>query len=93
MLKKTAIVKLTSAQAGELTGKPLSGPAGESPYLVRGLFLNEATGGFSIRYRDGMLSVDHSCLGSRPVPMTRCALVVFLKSPPKQVFVTCSMDE
>jgi hypothetical protein len=93
MLQKVSIVKLKMTQAQALTGKRLSAPVGEIPYLVRALYLNEATGGFSVSFLENKLWVHHDCLGNHPIPMTRSALVVFLKTIPKQVYVTCSMDE
>jgi hypothetical protein len=63
------------------------------PYLVRGLYLNEGTGAFSVCFRDTTLWVAHGSLGSHAVPMKRRPLVVFLEHAPTKVYVSVSITE
>jgi hypothetical protein len=61
-------------------------PQGKKAFLVRSLYSNE-TGGYSLYYWKGNLSIAHFSLGSsfnaNPLP-----LVVLLNSPPVELFVT-----
>lgn len=63
------------------------------PYLVRGLYLNEGTGAFSVYFRDTTLWVVHGSLGKHAVPMKRRPLVVFLEHVPTKVYVSVRMAE
>ncbi len=63
------------------------------PYLVRGLYLNEGTGAFSVYVRDTTLWVVHGSLGKHAVPMKRRPLVVFLEHVPTKVYVSVRMAE
>jgi hypothetical protein len=62
---------------------------------VRGIFLNEDTGGYAITYypKDNYIIVCHASLGRGPFPMERQALMVYLDHEPKQVYVTCALAE
>lgn len=63
------------------------------PYLVRGVVLNESTGGFGVSECERTVVVSHGSLGrSWPTPDRR-ALVVFLVNEPMDVIVTTSMAE
>ena len=93
MLLTVPVVKLSMAQAEELTGKRLIISTGRTPHLVRALFYNAATGGFEVRSRGTELSVVHSSLSFRSMSMKRSALIVLLTSTPTQVYVTCNVAE
>ena len=61
-------------------------PQGKKAFLVRSLYSNE-TGGYSLLYWKGRLSIAHFSLGGsfhpNPLPLS-----VLLKSPPLELFVT-----
>lgn len=61
----------------------------QQPYLVRAVYQNEATGGFSVRIKDAALLVLHSSLG-QPNEKQKTALVVCLRSAPTDLFVSSS---
>ena len=67
--------------------------AAHDHYLLRGLYLQEGTGSFIVYARDGQVLVHHGCLGRRPVPMNRTAVVARLSERPTEVYTTCTMDE
>lgn len=93
MLSDVGCVELSPEQVHHFLGRSLSPVPGNKPYLVRGVYLNPATGGFSVKVLDDKLRVHHSCLGSSAVPMKRQALIVQLERMPKEVYVGCSMAE
>jgi len=62
-------------------------------YLVRAVYLNEATGSFYVSQKGSELKVHHGCSGGHAVPMKRTAVIVQLRESPTEVFVTCSMAE
>ena len=64
-----------------------------TPYLVRGLLLNRATGGFTVYVLEDQVVVYHRSLGRSAVPMTRQPLVLQLQQPPQEVYVAVSMAE
>lgn len=65
--------------------------AGSSLFLVRAVFLNRDTGGFTVTPVWSDLLVEHGSLGRSAVPMKRQALIVRLPQKPETVFVSCSM--
>jgi len=93
LLQDVAIVELTDQQAAEFIGQALPEAPGTKPYLVRGVYLNRETGGFSVYILEDQLLIRHSSLGSSPSPMKRQALVLQLERRPAEVFVTCSMAQ
>ncbi len=93
LLEEVAILELTDAQASAFTGETLPQVPGTRAYLVRGVYLSEGTGSFSVTVYDGQLVVFHGSLGSGSYTMRRQALVIQLEQPPDDVFVTCSMTK
>lgn len=100
LLRSTSSVCLNKAKAALFCSRndnkrtiEKASSKGTTPYLVRGLFLNESTGAYSVIRLPNALWIDHGSLGKNPVKMKRQALIVFIKQQPKQVFVTCSMAE
>jgi hypothetical protein len=83
--------RLSADEAARLTGKQLS--AGGEYVLLRAVVLHEGTGGFDIGINGRAVNVHHGCLGRRPVPMRRKALVAVLPAVPETVYVSCSMAE
>ena len=83
---------ITVEQEKALLGRELPLPKGHQVFLLRGVCLNERTGGgFGVSAKDGYVLVYHWCMGHWPVPMKRRAVVVILAEPPREVFVSCSM--
>jgi hypothetical protein len=76
-----------------LGGSMESPPEGAKLFLVRAVYYNPGTGGFSAYMENGKLLVQHHCLGKKSVPMKRTALVMALPEAPKEVYVGCGMDE
>ncbi|MHC4431859.1 MAG: hypothetical protein ACYTBS_08475 [Planctomycetota bacterium] len=93
LLESRSWRRLSVAEVMELLGKDADTPTGKHLYLLRAVYLNAETGGFSVRHKDGIVHVHHSSLGRRAVPMKRGAVIVPLNSDPENVYVTCSMDE
>ena len=93
LLEEVAIVPLTREEATEFLGEELSDVPGAEPYLTRGIYLNRATGSFSVYILEDQLRIHHRSLGRRAVPMKRQALVLQLERKPAEVYVTCSMAE
>jgi len=70
------------------------GPESSKLYLVRAVSLNEGTGAFRVTLLPSAdIVVTHDSLGHYPVPMKRRPIIVELDSPPRNVYVTCSMAE
>jgi hypothetical protein len=89
MLEKQWFYKLTADQAQEFTGK--SGPkqSDKTPYLVPAIYYERGSGKFYVSTLGKYLSINHDSLGPWPAAMKRDALVVFLKTEPTLLFVTC----
>jgi hypothetical protein len=93
--------RLSSAEAERISrdevtkyaAKPLKLAQHEEPYLVRGLYLNRGTGGFTVKYDGRDLYVHHGSLGHHAVPMSRQPLLVALPRAPEHVYVLVSMAE
>lgn len=83
--------RLTAEEAARFVGRPL--PAGGEYILLRAVVLFEGTGGFEVGVSGSAVRVHHGCLGRRPAPMTRKALVAVLPAVPEVVFVSCGMAE
>jgi hypothetical protein len=62
-------------------------------YLLRAVFLNQATGSFYVTQRGNELEVHHAYLGKHAVPMKRGAVIVALHDSPIEAYVTCRMAE
>ena len=93
LLQDVSSVQISSAQAAEFVGAPLPDVPGTTPYLVRGLLLNRATGGFTVYVLEDQVTIYHRSLGRSAVPMIRQPLVVQLQKPPQEVYVAVSMAE
>lgn len=93
LLEKRQIVKISIGQLNYFAKQQVQAVENYAFYIVRGVFLNEETGGFSIFIEGKRLWVYHGSLGHFPVPMKRKALIVSLDQMPDEVFVTCMMDE
>lgn len=91
-LQESPWVKLSQQEAEKFLGQPFPAMGGEV-VLLRGLSLNEANGAFSVTWRNGAVRVHHGCLGNRPMPTTRRAIVARLPAVPSVVYVDCSMAE
>ncbi len=92
-LKESAFVEIAEAEAREWAGAALPIQAEKRFFLVRGLFYNRDTGEFALYRRAGKLLVHHTSLGHGIFPMQRRALVVQLDRPPREVYVSCDINE
>jgi hypothetical protein len=93
-LATQVVMELTEREAAALTGQGLQPTSGTKPYLLRGVYLNWGTGGYSAYVLpDNDVIVHHGCLGRFPVPMKRRAVVLRLDFAPRNVYVACSMAE
>ena len=93
-----AAADTSAAPAATSAAAPAAGPAKPAaaasadqklkPYLVRGILLPGAQGGFTAEHRDNALWVSYNGLsGTAPKPVHK-ALIVFLATPPATVYVT-----
>jgi hypothetical protein len=85
LLAERPIRALSQVEAQSFAGKHYRCPEGLTPYLVRAIYGQGATGGYSLSRFEGELLVQHSSLGS-PV-YHRAALVVNLPSEPQRLFI------
>ena len=90
-LADSPVKRISAAEAARLIGHPLL--TGREYVLLRAVVLFESTGGFDIGVSGASVLVHHGCLGRRPAPMGRKAVVAVLPSVPELVFVSCSMAE
>jgi hypothetical protein len=95
LLCNASVVRIDDSRVKLFCGRAVSRRTykGSAWYLVRGLFLSEATGAYSVISIGDVLWIDHASLGKTARKMERQALVVRLNRAPKRVFVTCSMIE
>lgn len=92
-LAEHPVVPLSRQEAAAAVEGYKAGGDSLQPYLVRALYLNYGTGGFSL-YRSGTsLAAVHSSLGKSAVPMKRRALVILLPVPPQELYIEVFMDE
>jgi hypothetical protein len=89
MLEKQWFYKLTLQQAHEFIGKEVPRPSGKTPYLVPAVYYERGTGSFFLATLGKKLWIDHDSFGPWATVMKRDALVVFLKTEPALLFVTC----
>jgi len=92
-LREVGCVEVSAERASELSGKKVESAVGRGLFLVRGVCLNRATGGFVVVPLGRELLVHHASLGRSAVPMKRQPLIVRLAQQPEVVFVSCSMAE
>jgi hypothetical protein len=85
--------QIDAEKAKELVGSEVGSDGDGELYLLRGLYLQEGTGSFTVYAREGHVLVHHGCLGHGPVPMNRTAVVARLSQPPTDVYTMCTMDE
>ena len=93
ILKDSQIIEISNKELIYFSDQPIQISGSKKMYLVRGVFLNEGTGSFSIYSKGNQLWVYHGSLGHNPVPMKRKALVIALNQKPVEIFITCMMDE
>jgi hypothetical protein len=91
-LERGPCLEVPEPEAAELAGRPLGG-AGGHLVLLRALSWDTPYGGFSLSWRPGRVRVNHGCLGTRPLPMIRRAVVARLPDVPTEVFVDLGMAE
>jgi hypothetical protein len=90
-LSEAPAKRVSADEAARLTGKQL--PGGWEYILLRGVVLNERTGGFGVDVKGRSVHIHHSCLGRHAVPMVRKALIAVLPALPDEVYISCHMAE
>ena len=91
---RSPFVEISLEQAKDLVGLPLLPHPGAKIYLVRAVYLDRRSGAFQVyRLSGNDILVYHECLGGRPLPMKRQALVLQLNQPPREVFTLCRMGD
>ena len=93
LLKSSSVVKVSNFTASEMIGEKVKSHIGKSPYLVRGIDSVSEDGNFAIYEKKGDLWVMCGSLGSTQSETKRQSLIIFLKSPPKTVFVSYHVVE
>jgi|SRR6185312_1711122 len=88
-LRKHAVVKLPDDGAESFRRKDLLCSNGSRPYLVRAVYTNGSTGGYSLNRIGNILWVSHESLG-QSTGVHRSALVACLPFEPVEVYVTAS---
>jgi hypothetical protein len=86
LLEDSPIVEITSADASAMTGRDAG--ALHRPFLVRALAGERKTGRFYADICDGALLIEHCALGWGVGRVQRWPLVVALKEPPREVYVS-----
>lgn len=84
-------VELTLKNIIQLAGIKKS-IGGLKPYLVRALSFNSKTGRFYVRINNNRLHIHHGSLGTTNI-MKRTPIIVFLKAPPEEIYVTCEISQ
>ncbi len=90
--EKLASVRVKKIEWGEaelIVGNAMDETKGYTPYLVRGLMINDGTGGFRIFEKGGAILVSHVGLGKFR-GWEKQPLVVILRKAPTEVYTTAS---
>ncbi|MEJ2155156.1 MAG: hypothetical protein P8X96_07455 [Desulfobacteraceae bacterium] len=93
LLEKESIIELSRKEAINLGFDEQSYDRLLRIFLVRSVYLNEATGNFLLSMQGNDLVVFHGSLGHSPALMKRKALMVLLPEKPANVYVYCLMAE
>ena len=84
-LKTVRFKKIEWGEAQLIVGNAMEETKGYSPYLVRGLMINDGSGVFRIYQKGSAILVTHGGLGEFRF-WTKQPLVVILRNPPTQVY-------
>jgi hypothetical protein len=91
-LEQNEFLEIDALEVEKLSGKkPMT--ADLRPYLVRGLAYFEQTGSFSVFEKAEAILVRHDSTGTTIPAEKRTALIVFLATEPKAVYVDCQVTE
>jgi hypothetical protein len=85
-------IALSEGQARYYTGHYFQKTPGQRTFLVRAVYGQGGTGGYSVSRRGSEVHVSHGSLG-RSDASHKSALVVNLDFVPQQLFVTASVDQ
>jgi hypothetical protein len=91
-LKESAWVEVSEKEAADLAGRTLGGADGRL-VLLRALAWDTPHGEFAVRWRPGEVFVQHGCLGTRPLPVVRPAVVARLPDLPSEAYVGLEMAD
>jgi hypothetical protein len=90
-LSKNAIIRLTPDTAQYYTGAYYKCESGRTPFLVRAVYAQGATGRYSVSVQAKSLIVSHSGLGGGGKPQYhKSALIVNLANKPNNVYIEAS---
>jgi hypothetical protein len=92
-LANRPIVKLDEDDFLRYTGEKFRQGEQRQPYLVRGVFLKDSAGRFTVRHRDDVLWVRYGTLGRGKLHLVKMALVVILSREPTSVLVDGEIAE
>jgi len=94
MLQTASWVRLTDAQAQQLTETGGSAVGKTTPYLLRAIGSPVGTSGFGIEVGiNGDVLVYGGALSHHAVPIERRAIVAWLSKPPHEVYVSFGVAE
>ena len=91
-LETVSFVEISLLEVEQLTGQKASVEE-LKPFLVRSLVYFDDTGNFSVFEKNGSILVRHDSIGTTIPAEKRSGLVVFLATPPKEVYVDCQVAE
>jgi hypothetical protein len=91
-LETVSFVEISLLEVEQLTGQKASVKE-LKPYLLRSLVYFDDTGSFSVFEKNGSILVRHDSIGTTIPAEKRTGLVVFLATPPKEVYVDCQVAE
>lgn len=91
-LEQAEWLEVSPREAEELVGQPLGGTGGRL-VLLRGLSYDKSHGLFTVNWRPSGVRVNYGCLGNRPLPVVRRAIVARLPELPTAVYVDLDMAE
>jgi hypothetical protein len=95
MLQTPSAVPLTDSQALELIGEsPTREKANTRPFLIRAIGSHVGTSGFEIHAnKNGDVTVKWGALSHHDIPPERRPIVVWLETPPHEIYLWFSVAE
>ena len=88
-LKSVRFEKIDWGEAQLIVGNAMDETKGFTPYLVRGLMINDGTGGFRVLQKGNAIWASHGGLGEFR-SWTKQPLIIILRNSPTQVYTTAS---
>lgn len=91
-LETKTIIELSDLEVEAISGVKAV-VEGYKPYLVRALYYFKETGTYSIFEKSDAILVRHDSIGATTPIEIRSAVIVFLKTVPKTVYIDCQVTE